>query len=34
MLLFVPSLKQDFTGDSDAQFDSNNMGLGVQSLGA
>lgn len=34
MLIFVPSLKEDFSGDSDARFDSNNMALGVQSLGA
>lgn len=34
MLIFVLPLKQDFSGDSDCQFDSNNMGLGIQSLSA
>lgn len=34
MLIFVPPLKQDFSGDSDCQFDSNDRGLGIQSLGA
>lgn len=34
VLIFVPPLKQDFRGDSDSQFDSNSMGLDIQSLGA
>lgn len=33
MLIFMPPLKQDFS-DSDCQFDSDNMGLSIQSLGA
>lgn len=34
VLIFVPPLKQDFRGDSVCQFDSNCMGLDIQSLGA
>lgn len=34
MLIFLPPLKQDFSDDSDCQFDNGNMGLDIQSLGA
>lgn len=34
VLIFVPPLKQDFRGDSDCWFNSNSMGLDIQSLGA
>lgn len=34
VLFFVPPLKEDFKGDSDCQFDSNSVGLDIQSLGA
>lgn len=34
MLIFVSLLKQDFSNASDCQFDSDNVGLSIQSLGA
>lgn len=34
MLIVVPPLKWDFSGASDCQFDSDNIRLGIQSLGA
>lgn len=32
MFIFVPPLKWDFSGDSDCQTDSSNMGLGIQPI--
>lgn len=34
LFIFVSPLKWDFSGGSDCQFDSSNMGLGIQPLSA